>query len=323
MIRSYGKIYNLGHKEITNLFKDPVEITEKCDGSQFSMGVFNGELKCRSHEKTIQLEQPPKMFQKAIETIKELEPLLNPNWTYRAEFLAKPKHNTICYDRVPQKNLIIFNIDKGMEDYLSYEEMQKEAERLGLECVPLLAYDKIDSIESFVKLLETVSCLGGSTIEGMVIKNYFRLGERDGRTLMGKYVNEKFKEQNKKNWKEQKASPIDRIGQEFRTEARWNKAIIHLEEQGKITYAPQDIPLLFKEVNKDVLEECGDEIKERLFKWGWKNISRTITKGLAIYYRKKLLEKQFETPKMKELNKEKTKKDVNCTKTKIGLKKGI
>ena len=293
-MRGYNEIYNLGHKEILDLFQDPVEVTEKIDGSQFSFGTFDGELKCRSHNEMIQFGQSPKMFQKAIETIIKLEPTLKPNWTYRTELLAKPKHNTLCYDRVPKKNLIVFNIDRGMDDYLSYEEMQKEAERLGLECVALLAYDRFNSIESFVKLLDMTSCLGGSKIEGVVIKNYFRLGEKSRRTLMGKYVSEKFRERNKKKRKEKNVSQADLIGQEFKTEARWDKAIIHLEEQDKITYTLQDIPLLFKEVNRDVLEECTDEIKEKLFKWAWKNISRTITKGLAEYYKKKLLEKQFQ-----------------------------
>ena len=41
---SYGKIFNLGHKETEALFDGPVVVEEKIDGSQFSFGSINGEL---------------------------------------------------------------------------------------------------------------------------------------------------------------------------------------------------------------------------------------------------------------------------------------
>ena len=39
-MRSYPKIYNLGHKYLEELFLDDVLIEEKIDGSQISFGVI-------------------------------------------------------------------------------------------------------------------------------------------------------------------------------------------------------------------------------------------------------------------------------------------
>jgi hypothetical protein len=73
---SYPKIYNMGHPQIRELFDSIVTIEEKIDGSQFSFGIFDGELKCRSKGKEIVIDAPEKMFNQAVETIKELAPVI-------------------------------------------------------------------------------------------------------------------------------------------------------------------------------------------------------------------------------------------------------
>lgn len=294
-IRSYPKVYNLGHAAIADLFEESVLVEEKIDGSQFSFGVYDGELCCRSRGIQLGLDAPEKMFIKAIETAKELFPVLNAGWTYRGEFLSKPKHNTLAYDRVPEKNIIIFDIDTGDQSYLAYEKKLAEAKRLRLECVPILYKGKVESYEKFKGLLEMGSCLGGQKIEGMVFKNYLRFG-RDGKTLMGKYVSERFKEVHRKDWKERNPGGKDIIGQltlEYRSEVRWDKAIQHLKERGEYTGTPKDIGPLFKEVSTDVQKECGEEIAEKLFKWAWKDIGRGVTRGLPEWYKEKLAKSQF------------------------------
>jgi len=293
MINSYPKVWNLGHAAIADLFKDNVIIEEKIDGSQFSFGIIDGKLECRSHHQQIDLDNPG-MFELAVETVRKLEPRLYSGWIYRCEYLSKPKHNTLAYDRVPNKYLIVFDINTGEESYVSYDKKAKEAGKLGLEVVPLLTPScKFGSYDTFKTLLYTVSCLGGQTIEGIVIKNYHRFG-RDGHVLMGKFVNEKFKEQNQKNWKTGSYKDIlTLIAMDYKTEARWNKAIQHLQERGELTNEPKDIGPLRKEINKDILTECTDEIKEKLFKWAWKNIAKEITKGFPQYYKEKLAKEQF------------------------------
>lgn len=296
-ITSYPKVYNLGHSAIRDLFLDGVIIEEKVDGSQFSFSRIDGRLECKSHHSTVHLEDTTSMFKNAIETIKELEPLLNPNWIYRCEYLSKPKHNTLVYDRTPKGYLIIFDIGiEGEEIYLPYNKKKQEADRLGLECVPLLYQGMFSGYDEFAKLLDTVSILGGSNIEGMVIKNYNRFG-RDGKALMGKYVSENFKEIHQKSWKNKNLGGKDVIQlliEELKTIARWEKAIVHLKEKSELEDAPRDIGKLIGEVADDIEAECTDYIKDKLYQWAKKNIKRGVTAGLPEWYKDKLAKKQFE-----------------------------
>jgi hypothetical protein len=295
-IHSYSKVYNLGHEAIKTLFEDEVLVEEKIDGSTFGFGVFDDELCCRSHGKDIVIDNPEKMFNKAINTIREIKNKLHPEWLYWSEYLRTPKHNTLCYERIPKDNLIIFDIDIGDQKYLNYIEKELETKRIGLEVVPVIRIEKIKKIENIMKYLELDSYLGNTKIEGIVIKNYKQF-TRDGKTMMGKYVSEKFKEVHNKRWKKDNPSGLDfimSIAEEYQTEARWEKSIQHLCEDGLLTNSPADIGNLMKYVSKDVLEECKDGIKEKLFKYAWSKISRKLCGGLPEWYKKKLAEKQFE-----------------------------
>jgi len=198
LISSYSKIYTIGHRAILDLFEEPVLIEEKIDGSQFSFGIFSGELICRSRNCLIDNNNPG-MFLKAVDTAKMIAYNLTPEYIYRGEFLSKPKHNVLAYGRVPRDNIIIFDIDtNGLMNYMSYEDKVLECSRIGLECVPRLYGGKIDSFEEFMGLLDNDSCLGEQKVEGIVCKNYSRF-TRDGKTVMGKFVREDFKEKHNKN----------------------------------------------------------------------------------------------------------------------------
>lgn len=296
---SYPKIYNLGHRAVKDILDTEVNIEEKIDGSQFSFGLdFEGELHVRSKGAIMYLDAPEKMFTKAVETVKNLKGMLHPGWTYRGEYLAKPKHNVLCYNRVPDDNIIIFDINDGEESYLQYEDKYTEAKRLGLECVPCLYHGLVKEASEIRTLLETQSVLGGQKIEGVVIKptlyNVFGL---DKKVLMAKFVSEAFKEIHHGEWKNENPTTndiIEQISQDLRTPARWNKAIQHLREQGKIEDSPRDIGVIIKEIQHDVIDECADEIKERLYNYASKHILRKVTSGFPEWYKEELLKKQFE-----------------------------
>lgn len=314
---SYPEIFNLGHRAIVELFDDNVTIEEKVDGSQFSFGIIDGQIKVRSKGREFEVNACDDMFKKACATVLELQGLMAHGWTYRAEYLSKPKHNSLAYDRTPNKNLILFDVTIGHEQYLPYEEKMAEAERLGLEIVPLLFRGKVENVEQIRVLLDRVSILGGSKIEGMVIKNYQRFTHQK-KAMFGKYVTEEFKEIHHKEWKKNNPTQQDIIlalAEEYKTPARWNKAIQHLKEGGEITDSPKDIGPLMKEVNADVLKECEQEIKDRLFSRAWPHISRNLTRGLPEWYKQKLMEQQFGTePNMEkriEEAKERSENDTN------------
>lgn len=291
---SYPSIFALGHRAISELLLDPVLVEEKIDGSQFSFGRFDGELKCRSKGATINVEFPEKMFSLAVETAKSLN--LKDGWTYRAEYLVKPKHNTLAYERTPIKNLIIFDINPAEESYLTYQEKVDEAQRIGLEIVPFMFFGFVENPQPLLDFLSQTSILGGQKIEGIVIKNYNRFG-KDKKVLMGKYVSEAFKEVHGGEWRENNPTSGDIIQQiilSLKTPARWQKSVQHLAERGELTDSPKDIGALIKEVQDDIAKECTDEIKDALFSHAMKHIKRGVVGGLPEWYKEILMKKQFE-----------------------------
>lgn len=298
---SYSSIYNLGHRAVADLLTVPVIVEEKIDGSQFSFGVDEtGELHVRSKGAIMNADAPEKMFSGAVSTARELCGRLTPGWTYRGEHLCKPKHNALAYDRIPMGHVILFDVNPGLESYLPYAAKAAEAERLGLEVVPLLFEGIVTSQAQLAELLETVSVLGGQRIEGIVVKPAaYNLWGLDKKCLMGKFVSEAFKEVHAHEWKQanpQSGDILERLSATYRSEARWNKAILHLRERGKLEDSPRDIGALLKEIPADVEKECADEIRETLWKWAWPQIRRQVTRGFPERYKEMLLARQFETP---------------------------
>ena len=294
---SYPSIYNMGHKAIEDLLKTPVIVEEKIDGSQFSFGLDTEGIRVRSKGAEMIPDAPEKMFQKAVDTVKELSPSLTPGWTYRGEFLRVPNHNTLIYSRVPKKHIIIFDINRGHEDYLTPEEKKVEAERLGLECVPVIFQGMVTTLDFFRGFLDTDSILGGSKIEGVVVKPLgYSLWGRDKKCLMGKFVSEAFKETHSLAWKESNPKSgdiLERLGADYTTQARWTKAVQHLTEAGKLEGSVKDMGTLMKEIPEDIEKECSDEIKEKLFQWAWPHLRRSVVRGVPEWYKELLLKKQF------------------------------
>jgi len=295
-IYSYPTVFNIGHSAILDIFKDPVLVEEKLDGSFASFSTGDEGLMFRSKGKQMVLDAPEKMFQLAIDSVRERERMLHPYWIYRAEYLSKPKHNSLCYDRTPKGYLIGFDISTGLEVYMSYEEKKAEFERIGLECVPLLYEGMVESIDQFLPFLERVSILGGSTIEGVVVKNYSRFTV-EKKVAMGKYVSEKFKEIHDGEWKKSNPSQTDILSElivRYRTPARWNKAVQHLRDNGELENSPRDIGKLIIEAQEDIEKECADEIKDILYKHFMPKIKRGVIAGLPEHYKEQLLGRAFE-----------------------------
>lgn len=198
----------------------------------------------------------------------------------------------MAYDRTPDKYIIGFDIATGMETYMTYQEKADEFQRIGLECVPVLFGGYVDHLQILFDLLDKVSILGGSKIEGIVVKNY-TLFTAEKKVAMGKFVSEQFKEIHDADWKERNPTGKDieqRLIERYRSEARWQKAVQHLRDAGILENSPRDIGGLIREVTADVHKECEEEIKQILFDHFWKNISRGITAGLPEWWKRELLD---------------------------------
>jgi hypothetical protein len=169
------------------------------------------------------------------------------------------------------------------------------ASSLGLETVPTFIEGKYSGTwEELKSYMNCDSLLGGTKIEGMVVKNYNRFGV-DKKVLMGKYVSEAFKEKHTKEWKIGNPTKHDIIEQlilTLKTEARWQKAIAHLREQDLITDSPKDIGPLIKEIREDIAKEETDFIKDKLFEWASDQLGRGFIRGFPEWYKEQLAQQQ-------------------------------
>ena len=297
-LHSYPKVWNLGHPAIAELFNGEVVVQEKIDGSQFTFGVIDGVLHCRSKGATIHLPTTDKLFAGACATAHRLAEagVLREGWQYRGEAMMKAKHNTLEYARPPKDNVILFDVDVGLETRLAHpRDLVAEVERLGLEVVPTFFAGEITNVVELKALLERESVLGGAKIEGVVIKNYSRFC-KDGKMLMGKVVSDDFREKHEAAGTS--ANPknrdiVEMLKETYRSERRWEKAVERLRDAGTLSSSPQDIGALLKAVQVDVREECREEISNALFEHFWKDVSRGIIAGLPEWYKMRLMESQF------------------------------
>lgn len=302
-IHSYPSIYNLGHKAIADLLNGPVIVEEKVDGSQFSFvkrtstdSPYDFEFRSKGAEV---YRDAKGMFSKVVTEIEKIGHTLPLDVIFRGEYLSKPAHNVAAYNRVPKHHVIIFDVDRGDQDYMSYSDKWFFAHDLDLEVVPKLFEGMLTDANLLRELLERESILGGQKIEGVVIKPVgYDLFGRDKKVLMGKFVSEAFKETHAAEWKKTHGTKgpgdvIAILAAAFSSPARWDKAVLHLRERTELEDSPRDIGKLMMEVPADVLKECKDEISEQLWKWAWPQLRRRLTAGLPEWYKQKLMDKQF------------------------------
>lgn len=294
------KIYALGTRFNTGILSGPVAVEEKIDGSQFSFCYKGGALMCRSKGRVISGD--PGMFKDAYETATRLasEGKLIPGAVYQCEYLAKPKHNVLTYARIPAGHLVLFDIcfadcpyERGLwGPYAPPSLKESVAQTLGLEPVPLLHYGPLSPTQEWLgNFLQTNSVLGGCKVEGIVIKNYglnHPKSESGTAPMTAKIVSDRFKEKQAHQPRSPKAGQdehIEAIILSLRTEARWLKAIQHLNESGTLVKSEKDIGPLVREIQRDTLAEEEDWIKQMLFDAFASAIHRGVVQGFAEYYK--------------------------------------
>lgn len=304
---AFPKILHIGNKQISDLFEGVVEITEKVDGSQLGFGKVNGELFVRSKGKEQDLDNPDMMFEKAVEYIKSIEDRLPDNMTFYGEYLNKPKHNTLAYDRTPKNGIALFGVyDSVTREHFGMDVISDWAAKLDVETVPLLFKGETNAQAVLDMVDKTDSFLGGQKIEGVVVKRYtpwMFMGNIPLTVVMnGKYVSEKFKEVHVRDWKKEHTGKgkLEVAISQYKSEARWNKAIQHLRENGELVGGPADIGRLIKEVRFDITLEEKENIKEELWKIYKDDFLRNAVFGLPEWYKKKLATGDVDVETVKE-----------------------
>lgn len=295
---AYPKILHVGDKQIAELFDDTVEITEKVDGSQFGFGLVNGELVCRSKGQEIDQDNPDKLFRDGIEYIRSIKDKLPDNVFFYAEYLQKPRHSTLAYDRIPTNHFALFGVlNMETRDMCDYDAIQAWSKQLDIDAIPLI-YSGKSNPEEMLKLLDTKSFLGGQQIEGVVVKRYepwLFLGTILLPVMAGKYVSERFKEVHQRDWTKLNTGKgqFEVLKSNYRSESRWNKAIQHLRDAGTFEGTVRDIGRLISEVQRDIVEEEKENIKDQLWKLYSADILRGSTAGFVDWYKIRIAKGEF------------------------------
>lgn len=291
-MNAFPKIFAVGKKYVDSILDGEVEITEKIDGSQFGFGKIDGELVCRSKGKIQTVDNPDDMFKKAVGHIVSVQDKLPDDMFFYAELLNKPKHNNLAYENVPKNNLVLFGAKDMKDNFVPIHNVLKAyAKILDIDVVPLIFKGEI-TMGELEGLLDIKSFLGGVKIEGFVIKNYnkpFMLGDVAMPLMSGKWVSEEYKEV-AKGWHKENTSQgkYQEFIMSYRTDARWEKAVQHLRDNGELTEQPKDIGSLIKEVHRDITDEDMETIKDFLWNEFGKDLLRRSTAGLPEWYKDKL-----------------------------------
>lgn len=294
-LSKYCKILTLGASKTEEALVGDVILQEKVDGSMFRFGLNEDKkLLMGSHQINWEGAKPDKMFNLAADYVTFIGGRIKKDFSgdtyFFCEYLSKPKHNVLKYSTIPTNGLVLFDaIEKGK--WYNRPALAIAARQLGIDLIPQLYKGEAD-LDLLNKLLDTDSYLGNEKIEGVVIKNYNKFIEVGGHVfpLFTKFVNEKYRERHMKDWKDRGEKGLNAFFLSFKTEARWEKALQHLKEEGKIAQEPKDIGAIIKEVQEDIKEEERENIEKYLYSFYIRQLNKVATAGVPNWYKKKLLE---------------------------------
>jgi hypothetical protein len=285
-IHGYPKLWTWPQAQVETILDGEFVIQEKYDGSQFSFGLRDGVVHFRSRGAAVEPETTDKLFSPVVTHIRERTHLLREGWTYRGEAFRGPRHNTKTYERTPAGHFVLFDVEPIPGKFLCPALVKDVAALLGVEPVrTIFEGSRLPETVDFVPwsvwlegLLDQYSTLGAEVlIEGIVIKAYDQL-TRLGQVMMAKVVSPEFKEQHKSNKDFKKGVDYaTALAGDYRTEARWRKAVSHLRDEGTLESSPRDIGPLLAELQRDFEQECADNVGRQF----WAHYRKTILKGIG------------------------------------------
>ena len=260
----YNKLHRLGKEETKDIFEDKediIYIEEKIDGGNFRFMIKDNKIIIGSRTQQLtdnngEDTNMNKMFKRCSDYIrfqlkdKDLTKL--ENMIFYGENCVK---HTLNYDFDNMPPFLGFDILKD-DKFLDWEEKNNIFKELGLPTVPLIKITKAKDITEINDDSIPKSKYAKTTAEGLVFKNYKK-------QIFGKYVSDKFKEENKTTFggrnKELKESDNDEFIYRYVTNTRIDKQIFKLlEENNKLDM--KLMQLLPRRVYEDIWEENLKEI---------------------------------------------------------------
>jgi hypothetical protein len=250
------------------------------------------------------VEQPDDLFIPAVDSVLRNVDIIPSDIVFYGETLGRKKHNVLDYGCVPLNNIALFAAMKiHSQSIMPYNDLRYWARRFRMATVPILWEGEIDPRSDLLafmgSLLNFDSVLGNTKIEGVVVKNYNLDGMIGGQYLpylTGKFVSERFREKSSRKAygaAKTRQSLIEYF-KSFRTEARWQKAIQHLRDDGTLTGEPKDIGPLLKELWEDFRKEEEANIMAWLWRKHEKQIHRSLIAGFPEWYKEQILKGEID-----------------------------
>jgi len=304
MFAKYPKILHIGAPLVETVFFEEIELSEKCDGSQCRVNLTNEFVATGSKNQNVAdygMFEIAHNYSKVIHEETEWRQF-GDDITLFCEFLKSPKHNTISYDRVPLNNLYLFGaLVDGV--HMKTDDLNDIAKCFDIDPPNIMYEGNVESAEELKEFMTHESYLGGSLVEGVVIKNYNRTYDPlqvhsqafIGYPMCAKFVREDFKAANAKRWNTlDRKKGVDAIVEMFFVGEMFQKTIQHLRDEGKITYTKKDLQYLIPEFFDDLMDEKKDAmtrmIMAEVFKVLKKRASGYVVKSWIDY----LTERQFD-----------------------------
>ena len=282
-----GKVERYGARPEHRLLGEvgQVRVDEKIDGSQINFGVFNGVLRIDSKSREQNVAAPDRMFQKAVDSIVERRDSLLCNHSYLGEYLMKPHHNVLTYDRVPAGHIVVFDVVDPDGGCLLYSQWEDRVRLDGFEPVQCDFMPAVDAIRIGQQTPQYFKSMLGGPSEGIVVKT---TGGYLNDRIVAKFVSDQFKEVKGDRTSRNIANPAKNVAvtmaNKYCPSARFLKAVQRLKEEDLWTGSMKDIPKIREYVARDLTEECAEDIKTELYELYRKEIQKSALLPIAAWY---------------------------------------
>lgn len=290
--QGYGSIVNANKLQSPYVAPGIMFLQEKIDGSQFRFRVIDGELRCWSRGRQLNVTEHnhDKLFASAVESAKRLAALLPEGHVFCAEAMASRRHNIVQYDRAPSTGMVLFDVWTPQLGYADHMGVSAWGDALGLEVAPYIRTFGPGQFINIPALVEetrsAVSMLGGP-VEGFVLKALDAV-DRFGGLVRWKIINPSFSETKVVKKATSQHAELFEIGKSVATAMRWQKAVNRLREKGLLRMNNSDIGQVIKEIQADIEKEELDVIKARLWVGARKDIFRGALDGFPGWYQAQL-----------------------------------
>lgn len=215
-----------------------------------------------------------------------------PHYIYFGEWLVKHK---LDYGSNMDQFYLFDIFDKQKHKYLPFDIVRQEAERLGLNLIPVFYEGSTRPVEELKQFVG--KSLLGDVGEGIVIKNV-NYQDKFGVQIYLKMVSDTFAEKVKaKKPKDQNVTQEELFIETFLTVARVEKFLYKLVDEGVLPdhFGVKEIPVILRELGprlyEDLIEEEGDSLDPE---FDHKRIRKCIGKKLSKQVKSLLEQKNAE-----------------------------